>query len=102
MQPIQRQAAVMFSSLLGEAVPFEFLVAASKDEDVEVRKLVCVALRGLANRANPEWLIPLLGDRDSVVRHRAEEALLPYGNRVPLEPVLDALIKRGVDIEDAL
>jgi HEAT repeat protein len=102
MQPIQRQIAVMLSSLLGEAVPFDFLVAASKDPDAEVRRLVCVALEGLAQRANPEWLIPLLDDRDSEVRRYAEVALIPYGKRAPLEPVLQALIKRGVDFEDPL
>jgi HEAT repeat protein len=102
MQQIQRQAAVMLSSLLGEAVPFDFLVAASKDADVEVRKLVCIALQGLTSHANPDWLIPLLDDRDSEVRHSAEEALIPYGNRVPLAPVLHALVERGVEFEDPL
>ncbi len=101
-QQVQRQATVMLSSLLGEAVPFDFLVAASKDADVEVRKLVCIALQGLAQRANPDWLIPLLDDCDRDVCHNAEVALLPYGNRVPLEPVLHALIERGVDFEDPL
>ncbi|MGZ3666141.1 MAG: hypothetical protein ACXVDA_16860, partial [Ktedonobacterales bacterium] len=102
MQQVQRQAMVMLSSLLGEAVPFDFLVAASKDADVEVRKLVCIALQGLAPRANPDWLIPLLDDRDDDVRCTAEVALIPYGNRVPLEPVLHALVERGVDFEDPL
>src|SRR5689334_1816160 len=102
MQQIQRQETVMLSSLLGEAVPFDFLVAAAQDADGEVRQLVCIALQGLADRANPDWLIPLLEDRDYEVRNIAEAALLPYGNRVPLEPVLHALIERGVDFEDPL
>ena len=54
IEQIQRQAAVMLSSLLGAAVPFDFLIAASKDADSEVRNLVCVALGGLAERANPD------------------------------------------------
>ncbi|WIG61395.1 MAG: hypothetical protein OJF49_004143 [Ktedonobacterales bacterium] len=102
MQQVQRQATVMFSSLLGEAAPLDFLVAASKDTDAEVRKLVCIALQSLAHRANPDWLIPLLGDREAEVRRYAEEALIPYGNRVPLEAVLHALVERGVDFEDPL
>jgi HEAT repeat protein len=102
MQQIQRQAAVMLTSLLGEAVPFDFLVSASKDPDAEVSHLVCIALQGLAQWADPDWLIPLLDDRDSEVRTSAEVALIPYGKRTPLEPVLQALIKRGVDFEDPL
>lgn len=102
MDPVQRQATVMWSSLLGEAVPFDFLVAAANDADDEVRKLVCVAYEGLARWANPSELIPLLADRDSQVRGYAEQALIPYGNRVPLEPVLQALMMRGVDFEDPL
>lgn len=102
MQEIQRQTTVMLSSLLGKAVPFDFLVAASKDADAEVRKLVCTALEGLADRANPEWLIPLLEDRNRDVRRAAEYALIPFGNRAPLDPILQALIKRGVDFEDPL
>ncbi len=102
MQEIQRQTAVMLTSLLREAVPFDFLIAALQDADAAVRQLVCTALEGLADRANPDWLIPLLEDRDSDVRRAAEYALIPFGNRASLEPVLQALIKRGVDFEDPL
>jgi hypothetical protein len=102
MQEIERQETVMLASLLGKETLFDFQEVASRDADIEMRTLVCVALKGLVEWANPEWLIPLLSDPDSEVRSHAEHALIPYGDHIPLEPVLQALLKRGTDFEDPL
>lgn len=102
MQVIKRQEAVLFASLLGKETPFDFLVAASRDMDEEVQILVCITLEALAEWANPEWLIPLINSSDQEVRGRAGHALIPYGDRIPLEPVLRALLKQGADYEDPL
>lgn len=100
MQEIERQEAVLFTSLLGKEAPLDFLLAASRDTDVEVQVLICIALEALAEWANPEWLIPLLNRSDQEVRDYAAHALIPYGDRIPLEPVLQSLLKRGADYED--
>jgi HEAT repeat protein len=100
MQEIMRHEAVLFTSLLGKQTPFDFLVAASRDRDEEGQILVCIALGALADWANPEWLIPLVNSGDQEVRSQAGDALIPYGDRIPLEPVLHALLKRGADYED--
>ena len=100
MQEIERQEAVLFTSLLGKETPFDFLVAASRDRDEDVQILVCIALEALAEWANPEWLIPLVNSGDQEVRGHAGQALIPYGDRIPLEPVLQSLLTRGADYED--
>ncbi len=101
MQDIERHEAVLFTSLLGKEAPFDFLVAASRDMDEDVQILVCIALEALAEWANPEWLIPLVNSSDQEVRGHAGDALIPYGHRIPLEPVLQSLLTGGVDYEDS-
>jgi hypothetical protein len=100
MEEIERHDAVLFTSLLGKETPLDFLGAASRDRDEEVQILVCIALEALAEWANPEWLIPLLNSSDQEVRGQAGQALIPYGDRIPLEPVLRSLLTRGADYED--
>lgn len=100
MQEIERHEAVLFTSLLGKETPFDFLVAASRDMDAEMQVLVCIALEALAEWANPEWLIPLVSSSDQKVRDYAGHALIPYGDRIPLEPLLQSLLKHGADYED--
>jgi len=100
MQEIARHEAVLFTSMLGKETPFDFLVAASRDRDEEVQILVCIALEALAQWANPAWLIPLVNSSDQEVRGQAGHALIPYGDRIPLEPVLQSLLNRGADYED--
>jgi hypothetical protein len=43
IEQVQCQAAVILSSLLGVAVPFDFPIAASKDPDAEARTLAGIA-----------------------------------------------------------
>ncbi len=97
-----RATAIAKVAALRSTAPLDFLRAATIDPDEAARIVACVSLAALADYSDPEWLIPALQDKDYEVRGQAEHALLKFGNRVPIEPLLAALIRRGPDFEDPL
>jgi HEAT repeat protein len=99
----ERAATIAICAALGANAPFDFLRAAINDQDADVRIAACIAFAGLGQYADPIWLLPLLHDKNSDVSDQAEAALLAFDvDRVPIEPVVAALIRRGPDFEDIL